>query len=134
VTGVAGDGRDGATGTINVGEAVRSGDAGLRFVRYLKEEDVAPGRPYTARYAGSLMADFHRTLDAPAGGEATGKLRLQYEAAPIGLVAEAAGGRASTGGGRVLDVVPTSPHQRVPLIVGSPEDVAIAEDFYAQRR
>jgi fructose-1,6-bisphosphatase I len=130
--------------SANEGNSFRWPPDVLRFVRYLKEEDVATGRPYTARYAGSLVADFHRTLleggvflypaDAPAGGKATGKLRLQYEAAPIGLVAEAAGGRASTGVGRVLDVVPTSPHQRVPLIVGSPEDVAIAEDFYAQRR
>jgi fructose-1,6-bisphosphatase I len=134
----------GRTYSVNEGNSFRWPPDMLRFVRYLKEEDVATGRPYTARYAGSLVADFHRTLleggvflypaDAPARGKATGKLRLSYEAAPMALVVEAAGGRASTGVRRILDVAPTGPHQRVPLIVGSPEDVALAEDFYAQRR
>ncbi len=106
---------------------------------------MASGRPYPARYAGSLVADFQRMLleggvflypaDAAGQGKLTsGKLRLQYEAAPIALVAEAAGGRASTGTRRILEIEPASPHARVPLIVGSPEDVALAEDFYAQRR
>ena len=134
----------GQTYSVNEGNSFRWPTDVLRFVRYLKEEDVATGRPYTARYAGSLVADFHRTLleggvflypaDAPARGKATGKLRLSYEAAPMALVIEAAGGRASTGVRRILDVAPGGPHQRVPLIVGSPEDVALAEDFYAQRR
>jgi fructose-1,6-bisphosphatase I len=134
----------GHTYSVNEGNSFRWPTDVLRFVRYLKEEDVATGRPYTARYAGSLVADFHRTLveggvflypaDAPARGKATGKLRLSYEAAPMALVIEAAGGRASTGVRRILDVAPAGPHQRVPLIVGSPEDVALAEDFYAQRR
>lgn len=86
----------------------------------------------------------HRTLLEggiylyPAEGEGSeqpaGKLRLLYEAAPLGLVTEQAGGRASTGTERVLEVQPTALHQRVPLIVGSPEDVALAEEFYQGRR
>jgi fructose-1,6-bisphosphatase I len=134
----------GRTYSVNEGNSFRWPSDVLRFVRYLKEEDVATGRPYTARYAGSLVADFHRTLleggvflypaDAPTRGKPTGKLRLQYEAAPMALLAEAAGGRASTGSRRILDLLPSGPHQRVPLIIGSPEDVALAEDFYAQRR
>ncbi|MBI3103981.1 MAG: hypothetical protein HYY95_00025 [Candidatus Rokubacteria bacterium] len=59
-----------------------------------------------------------------------GKLRLLYEVAPMAFVLEQAGGRASTGTGRVLDVVATEYHQRVPILIGSPEEVALAEDFY----
>jgi fructose-1,6-bisphosphatase I len=134
----------GRTYSVNEGNSGRWPPDIARFVRHLKEADAATGRPYTARYAGSLVADFHRTLldggvflypeDATPGGKASGKLRLQYEAAPIALVAEAAGGRASTGTRRIMEVEPAAPHARVPLIVGSPEDVALAEDFYARRR
>jgi fructose-1,6-bisphosphatase len=52
----------------------------------------------------------------------------------MGMIIEQAGGAASTGRGRILDVVPTAPHQRVPLVIGSAEDVRLAEDFYADRR
>src|SRR3989442_1122538 len=135
----------GRTYSINEGNTAHWVPEVAGFVRHLKAIDVASGRPYTARYAGSLVADFHRMLleggvflypaDAAGQGKLTsGKLRLQYEAAPIALVAEAAGGRASTGTRRILELEPASPHARVSLIVGSPEDVALAEDFYAQRR
>ncbi len=60
--------------------------------------------------------------------------RLLYEAAPAALVVDQAGGRASTGTEQILEIQPTSPHQRVPLIIGSPEDVALAEEFYEERR
>ncbi len=63
-----------------------------------------------------------------------GTLRLMYEAAPLAFVTEQAGGRASTGSERILDVTPTSNHQRVPLFIGSPEDVALAEDFIGGRK
>jgi fructose-1,6-bisphosphatase I len=69
-----------------------------------------------------------------ADGRSSGKLRLQYEAAPMGFLVEQAGGRASTGGERILDVEPRSPHQRVPIMIGSTEDVALAEEFVAGRR
>ncbi len=135
----------GRTYSVNEGNTAHWTPEVTRLVAHLKAHDVATGRPYTARYAGSLVSDFHRILsegglflypaDAATRGALTaGKLRLQYEAAPIALVAEAAGGRASTGTARILEVEPASPHARVPLIVGSPEDVALAEDFYAQRR
>jgi fructose-1,6-bisphosphatase I len=131
--------------SINDGNFVRWPDGVRRFVEYVREVDVATGRPYTARYAGSLVTDVHRTLleggiylypeDAPGTGkQSTGKLRLMYECAPMGLIIEQAGGAASTGRGRILDVVPTAPHQRVPLVIGSVEDVRLAEDFYANRR
>ena len=92
--------------------------------------------PYKARYIGSLVADFHRTLlyggiflypgDQKTPG---GKLRLLYEGAPLALLAQQAGGHATTGEQAILDVEPTELHQRVPLIIGSREDVAEAERY-----
>ena len=115
----------------------------LRFVDYLRAPDRATGRPYTARYVGSMVADLHRTLleggvflypaEAGEDGKSSGKLRLQYEAAPMAFVVEQAGGKASTGSERILDIHPTSPHQRVPVMIGSRDDVALAEEFVAGR-
>lgn len=102
----------------------------------MKEEDKADGRPYTHRYVGSLVADAHRTLIKggifayPADTKSPkGKLRLLYEANPMAMIFEAAGGRAITGRGRVLDVVPSELHARVPLIIGSKTDVETFERF-----
>lgn len=127
--------------SVNEGTSRGWPDGVRRFVEHLKDTDVATGRPYTARYAGSLVTDVHRTLleggiylYPPTRDKASGKLRLLYEAAPMGWVVEQAGGRASTGRARILDVRPESPHQRVPLFIGSPEDVALAEDFQEGRR
>jgi fructose-1,6-bisphosphatase I len=92
--------------------------------------------PYSARYVGSMVADFHRTLlkggvfAYPADKKnPQGKLRLLYEAAPMAFLCEAAGGAASDGTRRLLDLAPTSLHQRVPVYLGSEEDVAAAERF-----
>jgi fructose-1,6-bisphosphatase len=71
---------------------------------------------------------------AGTGKQTTGKLRLMYECSPMAMIIEQAGGAASTGRARILDLVPTSPHQRVPLLIGSLEDVRLAEEFYAARR
>lgn len=109
------------------------------YVNYLKSN--ANGRkPYSARYIGSLVSDFHRNLvkggiflyprDKKSTEKAEGKLRLLYEAAPLALVVEQAGGRAVTDDGRrILDIEPTGLHQRVPLIIGSKHDVDLAELF-----
>jgi fructose-1,6-bisphosphatase I len=67
-------------------------------------------------------------------GKTEGKLRLMYEAAPLAFIVEQAGGSASTGTQRILDIQPTKLHQRVPLIIGSPEDVRLAEDFIQGKR
>jgi fructose-1,6-bisphosphatase I len=64
-----------------------------------------------------------------AGGKSSGKLRLMYEVAPLSMVAEQAGGAASTGHGRVLDFVPGRVHERVPVYIGSAEEVALAEQL-----
>ncbi|XP_066473066.1 fructose-1,6-bisphosphatase isozyme 2 [Tiliqua scincoides] len=88
------------------------------------------GSPYGARYVGSMVADVHRTLVYggiflyPANEKSPkGKLRLLYECNPMAFIIEQAGGIATTGTEAVLDVKPESIHQRVPLILGSPEDV-----------
>ena len=82
------------------------------------------------------MADFHRTLlkggvfAYPADSKnPQGKLRLLYEAAPMAFLCEAAGGAASDGTQRILEVVPMALHQRVPLYIGSRDEVAAAERF-----
>jgi fructose-1,6-bisphosphatase I len=112
-----------------------------RYIDHLKGVDAKNGMPYSARYIGSLVADFHRTLlyggifMYPADDRnARGKLRLLYEAAPLGLLAEQAGGRASDGEVSVLDLQPRSLHDRTPLYIGSKEFVEEAERFLATDR
>ena len=115
-----------------------SWDTGVqRYIEHLKQ----PDSDYTARYIGSLVSDFHRNLLKggiflyPADVRSpNGKLRLLYEAAPLALIVEQAGGLASTGDRRVLDIQPTELHQRVPLVIGSREDVAEAEAFMQGQR
>jgi fructose-1,6-bisphosphatase I len=109
------------------------------FVDYLKEPDKPSGRPYATRYSASLVGDVHRFLleggiylypaDAPGGSAPSGKLRVLYECHPLAFVVEQAGGRASTGTRRVLDVVPDSLHARIPLAIGSREEVELFEKF-----
>jgi len=122
--------------SINEGYTSDWNEPTRAFVSYLKERDRETGRPYTSRYVGSLVVDFHRNL--LYGGiflypddrtRKEGKLRLLYEAAPLAFIAEQAGGMASTGRGRILDVVPAELHQRIPLIIGSPKDVLLYERF-----
>jgi fructose-1,6-bisphosphatase I len=110
------------------------------FVEHLKTPDKATGRPYSLRYSGAMVADVHRTLldgglfmypaDMSDPTKPKGKLRLLYEVAPMGMVVEQAGGRASTGTERVLELKATDYHQRAAIIVGSPDDVTLAEEFY----
>ena len=112
-----------------------------KYVDYLKDKDAVTGRPYSGRYSGCLVADVHRIL--LSGGiylypgeldKPEGKLRLLYEANPLAWVVEQAGGKASTGTMRVLDVEAKQTHQRVPLIIGSANDVCDAEEFIQGRR
>ncbi|HVB82967.1 MAG TPA: class 1 fructose-bisphosphatase [Candidatus Binataceae bacterium] len=100
------------------------------------------GGGYSLRYCGAFVADFHRCLltggiflypgEVSAGGKSSGKLRLMYEVAPLSMLAERAGGAGSTGRGRVLDFVPGSIHERVPVYIGSAEEVALAERLKAE--
>ena len=88
------------------------------------------GKPYGARYVGSLVADFHRTLlkggvflYPPTDKAPKGKLRLQYEANPLAMIAEAAGGAAISGTERILDLAAADIHERTPLAVGSLREI-----------
>ena len=123
----------GSVYSINDANALRWEPGVREFIDHLRAGGA--GRPYSARYVGSLVADFHRTLLEggvfmyPAETATPGKLRLQYECAPIAWLAEQAGGVASTGRMPVVDVKPASPHERVPLVVGSAADVRLVEDF-----
>jgi fructose-1,6-bisphosphatase I len=126
----------GSVYAANEGNWHKWSDGMKRFFEYLKQPDQATKRPYSARYSGCLVADVHRLLFTGGiylyPGEADkpdGKLRLLYEANPLAMVVEQAGGRASTGTRRILDVEPRSLHQRVPLLIGSHEEVALAEGF-----
>src|SRR3989449_9689801 len=112
-----------------------------RYVDYLKEDDIPTARPSASRCSGCLAADVHRML--LGGGiylypgetdKPEGKLRLLYEANPLAMVVEQAGGRASTGTMRILEVEPKALHQRVPLLIGSAEDVSLAEAFIQGKR
>ncbi len=117
-------------------------DPGVRaFFDDLNADDPARDRPYSLRYSGSLTADLHRILLEggiycyPADSKVKdGKLRLLYEACPLALLAEQGGGRASNGHERILDIVPRTVHQRVPLYIGSAAEVELAEDYIQQRR
>ena len=108
------------------------------FLQWLKQKDPSTGKRIRARYIGSFVSDFHRNLltggiyiypetpDSP-----NGKLRLMYEANPMAFLVEQAGGRASTGRGNIMDVVPTDLHQRVPVYIGSASIVDKVERFLA---
>ncbi|HEV8436912.1 MAG TPA: class 1 fructose-bisphosphatase [Methylomirabilota bacterium] len=110
------------------------------FVEFLRTPDKASGRPYSLRYSGAMVADVHRTVldgglfmypsDFSDPAKPKPKLRLLYEVAPMAFIVEQAGGRASTGTGPVLELEATDYHQRAPIILGSPDDVRTAEEFY----
>jgi len=109
-------------------------------LEYIKVDDKATKRPYKSRYVGSLVADFHRTL--LKGGifiypetkkEPNGKLRLLYEANPIAFLAEQAGGAATNGQDRILEILPKELHQRVPLYVGSKKEIELVQNFLSEK-
>ena len=114
------------------------------LVEYFKAKDKETGRPYTARYVGSLVADFHRNLlkggifmypaDMKDPKKPQGKLRLMVEANPLAFVVQQAGGYASDGKHPILKIQPNELHQRVPLYIGSKKDVELAEDFLSGKR
>jgi len=110
-----------------------------RLVDHLKGLDGAEPQGYTSRYIGSLVSDVHRTLllggifmYPPDTRSPAGKLRLLYEGAPLAMVVEQAGGRATDGQRDILDIQPTGLHQRTPLFMGSAELVELAHRFLAE--
>lgn len=113
-----------------------------RIVSHFKSGDNSLGRPYSLRYIGSLVSDFHRNLlyggifmypaDSRDARKPSGKLRLMCEANPIAMIIEAAGGMAVDGSRRILDIEPEELHQRVPLFVGSKSDVEVVLRHYSE--
>lgn len=131
--------------SINEGNYAFWDEPVRKYLSYVKDVDKPTGRPYSARYIGSLVADFHRNLiaggiflyprDNKNPAKPQGKLRLLYEAAPLAFLVEQAGGRAITDDGRIiLDIQPEELHQRVPLIIGSRQDVELFEEFLIGKR
>ncbi|HEU0052860.1 MAG TPA: class 1 fructose-bisphosphatase [Longimicrobium sp.] len=109
-----------------------------RLVDHLKGADGENAKPFSSRYIGSLVADFHRNLlyggmfMYPADAKSpNGKLRLLYEAAPLAMIAEGAGGKATDGERRILDIAPENLHQRTPLYIGTGEYVDLAARYLA---
>ena len=122
--------------SVNEGNYAKWDDGMKRYIDYLKQEDKVSERPYSLRYIGTMVGDFHRTL--LYGGifcypgdkkNPEGKLRLMYEGNPMSMLVEHAGGKGSTGFQRVLEVKPKALHQRIPMFIGSEEDVKMCEAF-----
>lgn len=110
-----------------------------KYIKYLQEENKADGRPYSSRYIGSMVADIHRNLlyggifMYPADSRnPNGKLRMMYECNPMAYIVEAAGGRASNGKQRILEIKPEKLHQRMPIFIGCEYDVRLVEEFIAK--
>ncbi|MDO9260764.1 MAG: class 1 fructose-bisphosphatase [Flavobacteriaceae bacterium] len=129
--------KDGVIYSINEGNYVHFPQGVKDYLKYCQKEEG--DRPYTSRYIGSLVSDFHRNMIKggiyiyPTSTKAPkGKLRLLYEANPMAFLAEQAKGAASDGYRRIMDVQPTSLHQRVPFFCGSINMVKKANEFMAQ--
>jgi fructose-1,6-bisphosphatase I len=124
--------------SVNEGNWSKWSPEQRRLVDHLKGVDGENPSPFSSRYIGSLVADFHRNLlyggmfMYPADSRnPKGKLRLLYEAAPLAMIAEHAGGRASDGQRRIMEIPPSSLHERTPLYIGSADQVELAERFLA---
>ncbi|KFC21267.1 class 1 fructose-bisphosphatase [Epilithonimonas lactis] len=123
--------------SINEGNYAKFPQGVKDYIKYCQEEEG--DRPYTSRYIGSLVSDFHRNM--LKGGiyiypqtshSPNGKLRLLYEANPMAFLAEQAGGKCSDGFKRIMEIEPTELHQRVPFFCGSAAMVTQAEEFMAK--
>lgn len=130
---------DGRIYAMNEGNVNRCAAGVKHYIEYCETNDPATNRPLTGRYIGSLVADFHRNLIKggiyiyPATTAAPkGKLRLLYECNPMAFIIEQAGGIASDGKRRIMEIEPTELHQRAPLFIGSKNMVEMAEGMLAK--
>ncbi|AZZ94885.1 class 1 fructose-bisphosphatase [Hahella sp. KA22] len=131
---------DGTIYSINEGNYIHFPEGVKKYIKFCQEEDEATQRPYTSRYIGSLVSDFHRNLIKggiylyPTSSRyPEGKLRLLYECNPMAFLIEQAGGKAiANPGQRILDIEPKKLHQRCPLFVGSPKMVDKLEQFISE--
>ncbi|NND93826.1 MAG: class 1 fructose-bisphosphatase [Flavobacteriales bacterium] len=128
---------DGTIYSVNEGNYRYFSEGVKRYIKYCQEEE--DNRPYSARYIGSLVADFHRNLikggiyfyPASAMGP-NGKLRLLYENNPLAFIVEQAGGMATNGRKRIMEIEPSELHQRTPLFIGSKNMVDRVHEFIAE--
>ncbi|WP_242120842.1 class 1 fructose-bisphosphatase [Aestuariivivens sediminicola] len=125
---------DGNIYSVNEGNYIHFPQGIKNYIKYCQMEEG--DRPYTSRYIGSLVSDFHRNmikggiyLYPQSSKNPNGKLRLLYECNPMAFLAEQANGKASDGFTRIMDIEPTELHQRVPFICGSKNMVEKAESF-----
>jgi fructose-1,6-bisphosphatase I len=125
--------------SVNEGNYLHFPEGVKKYIKYCQEEDKLTNRPYSSRYIGSGVADIHRNLIN--GGvyiypvttkSPNGKLRLLYECNPLAFVIEQAGGKASTGEKRIMEVQIKELHQRTPLVIGSSEMVDKVMEFMAK--
>jgi fructose-1,6-bisphosphatase I len=130
---------NGSIYSVNEGNYVHFPQGVKDYIKYCQKEEE--DRPYTSRYIGSLVSDFHRNMIK--GGiymypntskDPKGKLRLLYECNPMAYLAEQAGGKSSDGFQNILDIVPTELHQRVPFFCGSKNMVNKAEEFMSNSK
>ncbi|MGV9002991.1 class 1 fructose-bisphosphatase [Flavobacterium sp.] len=129
--------KDGNIYSVNEGNYSQFPQGVKDYIKYCQAEEE--NRPYTSRYIGSLVSDIHRNMIKggiyiyPTSSKApNGKLRLLYECNPMAFIAEQAGGKASDGFGRIMEIEPTELHQRVPFFCGSYNMVEKAEEFMAK--
>lgn len=125
--------------SINEGNYIKFPQGVKDYIKYCQKEEG--DRPYTSRYIGSLVSDFHRNMIKggiyiyPSTSQSPkGKLRLLYECNPMAFLAEQAGGKCSDGFQRILEIQPTELHQRVPFFCGSYDMVTKAEEFMANAK
>jgi fructose-1,6-bisphosphatase I len=125
---------DGHIYSVNEGNYIHFPQGVKNYIKYCQMEEG--DRPYTSRYIGSLVSDFHRNmikggiyLYPKSSQNLNGKLRLLYECNPMAFIAEQANGKASDGFTRIMDIEPNKLHQRVPFICGSKNMVTKAEEF-----
>ena len=125
---------DGRIYSVNEGNYIHFPQGVKDYIKYCQMEEG--DRPYTSRYIGSLVSDFHRNMIKggiymypKSSKNSNGKLRLLYECNPMAFLAEQANGKASDGFTRIMDIEPTELHQRVPFFCGSKNMVEKAEEF-----
>jgi len=131
--------QDGTIYSINEGNYVHFPEGVKKYLKYAQVEDEASQRPYTSRYIGSMVADVHRNMIKggifiypTTAASPNGKLRLLYECNPMAFIVEQAGGKASDGLNRILEIEPQALHQRSALFIGSSKMVEMAERLMAE--
>ncbi len=127
--------------SINEGNYIKFPNGVKKYIKYCQERDNTTNRPYTSRYIGSLVSDFHRNLlkggiylYPESESYPRGKLRLVYECNPMAFIAVHSGGMATDGAHKILEVIPESLHQRIPFYIGSPKMVDQLVKFIADRK